>query len=101
MSILFTFLKKLIGAELQQALQRLGRDDIIHRCMISCDEQEMNLTSSHLGLDQSGFDNLRDELGVSRDASRDVSRETSLRRNLSLEAGGTYDEQDIMKVSRE
>lgn len=82
--------------ELQQALQRLGRDDIIHRCMISCDDQEMSLTSSHLGLDQSGFDNLREELGVSRDASR----EPSLRRNFSLEAGGPYDEQDIMKVSR-
>ncbi len=60
----------------------------------------MNLTSSHLGLDQSGFDNLQDELGVSRDVSRDASREASLRRNLSLEAGGPYDEQDIMKVSR-
>ncbi|XP_052123795.1 ankyrin-2 isoform X21 [Frankliniella occidentalis] len=105
MAMLRLWLQKLgnkaSGTELQQALQRLGRDDIIHRCMISCDDQEMNLTSSHLGLDQSGFDNLQEELGVSRDVSRDASREASLRRNLSLEAGGPYDEQDIMKVSRD
>jgi ankyrin len=79
------------GNTLEKALRKIGRDDIVNQCIYNVelvtDDVEKAVAKVHL--DQSGFDNLKEELGPSRD--------TSLRRNISLDA--TYDEQDMMRVS--
>ena len=44
----------------------------------------------------SGFDELKDEIGPSAEASRDVSRDSSIHRGGSVDVN--YDEQDLVKV---
>ncbi|XP_076361985.1 uncharacterized protein LOC143252947 isoform X17 [Tachypleus tridentatus] len=77
------------GNNLEKALRKIGREDIVNSCMfnveIVTDDVEKAVAKVHL--DQSGFDAFKDELGSSRDAS--------LRRDISLDV--SYDEQDIMK----
>ncbi|PNF30054.1 Ankyrin-3, partial [Cryptotermes secundus] len=78
---------KATGNVLETALHKIGRDDIVQQCIFNVDE--MDRAVAKVQLDQSGFENLKEELGPSRDAS--------LRRDTSLDI--TYDEQDIMKES--
>lgn len=75
---------------LEKALQKIGRDDIVQQCIFNVElvTDDMERAVAKVQLDQSGFDNLREELGPSRDAT--------LRRNASLNP--SYDEQDMMKV---
>lgn len=75
-----------LGNTLELALKRIGRSDIIAQCF---NIDVLDQAVARVGKDQGGFDNLKDELGPSRDAS--------LRRNISLD--NTYDEQDMMKDS--
>ncbi|KAF4523415.1 hypothetical protein B566_EDAN007887, partial [Ephemera danica] len=74
-----------------KALRKIGRDDIVNQCICNVElvTDDMEKAVAKVHLDQSGFENLKEELGPSRD--------TSLRRNISLDA--TYDEQDMMRDS--
>ncbi|XP_054717551.1 ankyrin-2-like [Uloborus diversus] len=80
---------KATGNELEKALRRINREDIIKNCMFNVelvtDDVEKAVAKVHL--DQSGFDVFKEELGSSREAS--------MRRGASLDI--SYDEQDIMK----
>ncbi|XP_071440042.1 ankyrin-3-like [Hetaerina americana] len=82
---------KATGNTLEKSLRRINREDIVDRCIFNVElvTDDMEKAVAKVRLDQSGFDNLKEELGPSRD--------TSLRRNVSLDV--TYDEQDIMKES--
>lgn len=79
------------GNELERALRKIGREDVIHKCMYNIeevtDEVEKAVAKTHL--DQSGFDELKEELGTSRDSS--------MQRGMSLDV--SYDEEDIIKVN--
>ncbi|XP_059488563.1 ankyrin-2 isoform X4 [Neocloeon triangulifer] len=79
------------GNTLEKALNKIGRQDIVQQCMFNVElvTDEMERAVAKVQLDQSGFDNLKEELGPSRD--------TSMRRNVSLDA--SYDEQDLMRDS--
>lgn len=74
------------GETLEQALRRIGREDIIPQCL---NVDALDHAVDKVKRDQGGFDTLKEELGPSRDAS--------LRRELSLETA-VY-ERDIMKDS--
>ena len=65
--------------------------DIVQKCIYNVElvTDAMERAVAKVQLDQSGFDNLKEELGPSRD--------TSMRRNVSLDA--SYDEQDLMRVN--
>ncbi|XP_046392819.1 ankyrin-3 isoform X15 [Ischnura elegans] len=82
---------KATGNTLEKSLRKINREDIVDRCIFNVElvTDDMEKAVAKVRLDQSGFDNLKEELGPSRD--------TSLRRNVSLDV--TYDEQDIMKES--
>ncbi|XP_050502445.1 ankyrin-3 isoform X4 [Diabrotica virgifera virgifera] len=62
---------KATGNKLEQALNKIGRQDIVNKCICNVelvtDDMEKALAKIHL--DQSGFENLKEELGPSRDAS--------------------------------
>ncbi|XP_060520918.1 ankyrin-3-like isoform X3 [Cylas formicarius] len=70
---------KATGNKLELALNKIGRQDIVDKCLCNVelvtDDMEKALAKIHL--DQSGFDNLKEELGPSRD--------TSLRRDAHLD----------------
>ncbi|CAG9763507.1 unnamed protein product [Ceutorhynchus assimilis] len=70
---------KATGNQLERALNKIGRQDIVDKCICNVemvtDDMEKALAKIHL--DQSGFDYLKDELGPSRD--------TSLRRDTHLD----------------
>lgn len=74
---------KATGNKLEQALNKIGRQDIVKKCICNVelvtDDMEKALAKVHL--DQSGFDNLKDELGPSRDTSlrRDEHIDTSFK----------------------
>jgi len=72
-------------------LRKIGRDDIVNRCIFNVElvTDDLEKAVAKVQLDQTGFDNLRDEIGSSRQAT--------LRRNTSLDV--SYDEQDLMKVN--
>lgn len=62
---------KATGNKLEQALNKIGRQDIVKKCICNVelvtDDMEKALAKVHL--DQSGFDSLKYELGPSRDTS--------------------------------
>ncbi|XP_074025695.1 uncharacterized protein isoform X3 [Leptinotarsa decemlineata] len=70
---------KATGNILELALNKIGRQDIVDKCICNVelvtDDMEKALAKIHL--DQSGFDNLKEELGPSRD--------TSLRRDTHID----------------
>ncbi|CAG9856109.1 unnamed protein product [Phyllotreta striolata] len=76
---------KATGNKLEQALKKIGRQDIIDKCICNVelvtDDMEKALAKVHLDVDQSGFDNLKEELGHSRDAS--LSRDAHIDRSYS------------------
>lgn len=74
--------KQATGNNLEQALHRINRSDIVDKCIFNLElvTDEMEKAVAKMQLDQSGFDNLKEELGSSRDVS--------LKRNIE------YDFQD-------
>ncbi|CAG2053706.1 unnamed protein product [Timema podura] len=82
---------KATGNTLEKSLRKIDREDIVNQCIFNIElvTDDMERAVAKVHLDQSGFDNLREELGPSRDAT--------LRRNTTL--NDTYDEPDIMKES--
>ncbi|XP_050296421.1 ankyrin-3-like isoform X1 [Anthonomus grandis grandis] len=82
------------GNQLERALDKIGRQDIVDKCIFNVemvtDDMEKALAKIHL--DQSGFDNLKDELGPSRD--------TSLRRDAHLDRSYLGSEEKLDKSER-
>lgn len=62
---------KATGNKLEQALNKIGRSDIVQKCICNVElvTDDMEKALAKVRLDQSGFDSLKDELGPSRDAS--------------------------------
>lgn len=75
----------LIASTLENALRKIGREDIIQQCIFNADETE----KIEKVCIQSGFDTLKEEFGPSRD--------TSMKRDVTIDMT-SYDEQDLMKV---
>ncbi|KAJ8977878.1 hypothetical protein NQ317_016148 [Molorchus minor] len=88
---------KATGNKLEQALNKIGRQDIVDKCICNVelvtDDMEKALAKIHL--DQSGFENLKEELGPSRD--------TSLKRDDHLDVSfqGSQDELDKSQKSEQ
>ncbi|KAG5900648.1 hypothetical protein JTB14_005921 [Gonioctena quinquepunctata] len=78
---------KATGNTLELALKKIGRQDIVNKCICNVelvtDDMERALAKIHL--DQSGFDNLKYELGPSRDTSlrRDAHIDNSFRDEIN------------------
>lgn len=79
---------------MEQALNKIGRQDIVNKCICNVelvtDDMEKALAKIHL--DQSGFENLKDELGPSRD--------TSLRRDAHVDNSFQGSQNDLDRSSR-
>lgn len=71
--------KQATGNNLEQALHRINRSDIVDKCIFNLElvTDEMEKAVAKMQLDQSGFDNLKEELGSSRDVS--------LKRNIEFD----------------
>lgn len=69
----------LLGNKLEQALNKINRQDIVDKCICNVElvTDDMEKAVAKVQLDQSGFESLKDELGPSRD--------TSLRRDMHLD----------------
>lgn len=74
--------KQATGNNLEQALHRIKRSDIVDKCIFNLElvTDEMEKAVAKMQLDQSGFDTFKDELGPSRN--------TSLNRNAKLDYDG-------------
>lgn len=83
---------KATGNKLEQALNKIGRNDIVQKCICNVElvTDDMEKALAKVRLDQSGFDSLKDELGPSRDAS--------LRRDGSI--NDSYQENNVDEVDR-
>ncbi|XP_066256212.1 ankyrin-3-like isoform X3 [Euwallacea similis] len=85
---------KATGNQLERALTKIGRQDIVDKCICNVemvtDDMEKALAKVHL--DQSGFDTLKDELGPSRD--------TSLRRDTHLDNSYRGSEEKLEKSEK-
>ncbi|XP_022239642.1 uncharacterized protein LOC106457879 isoform X3 [Limulus polyphemus] len=77
------------GNVLENALRKIAREDVLNNCMFNVHivSDEVEKAVAKVQQDQSEFDNIRVELGRSREAS--------LQREMSLDV--SYDEQDLMK----
>lgn len=77
--------KQATGNNLEQALHRIKRSDIVDKCIFNLElvTDEMEKAVAKMQLDQSGFDSLKDEIGPSRD--------TSLNRNAKLDSSYNND----------
>lgn len=86
--------QKATGNALEKALKAIRRQDIVLASLSNVERVADTLDTAigKAGVDQSGFDSFKEELGP----SRTTSRGTSLGREASLDAPS--DEQDIMKV---
>lgn len=77
---------KATGNKLEQALNKIGRSDIVEKCICNVElvTDDMEKALAKVRLDQSGFDSLSDELGPSRDASlrRDGTINDSYKENV-------------------
>lgn len=77
---------KATGNKLEQALNKIGRSDIVQKCICNVElvTDDMEKALAKVRLDQSGFDSLKDELGPSRDASlrRDGTVNDSYQENV-------------------
>ncbi|XP_043478904.1 ankyrin-2-like isoform X4 [Leptopilina heterotoma] len=86
---------KATGNTLEKALQKIGRDDIVKKCIFNVElvTDDVEKAVAKVRIDQPGFDSLKEELGPSRD--------TSLRRNVTLDPklDPDYEEPDRMKDS--
>ena len=79
-----------LGYELNKALRAINRVDVITHCKYNEEEvtDELEKAVALSQLEPAGFDDLKEELGPSRDAS--------MARGLSLDV--SYDEKDLVKV---
>ncbi|KAK4872920.1 hypothetical protein RN001_014949 [Aquatica leii] len=62
---------KATGNQLEQALNKIGRSDVVVKCICNVElvTDDMERALARLHLDQSGFETFKDELGPSRDNS--------------------------------
>ncbi|KAK2586999.1 hypothetical protein KPH14_010970 [Odynerus spinipes] len=86
---------KATGNTLEKALQKIGREDIVNKCIFNVElvTDDVEKAVARVRLDQPGFDSLKEELGPSRD--------TSLRRDATMDPkmDPDYEEPDRMKES--
>lgn len=77
---------KATGNKLEQALNKIGRGDVVEKCICNVElvTDDMEKALAKVRLDQSGFNSLKDELGPSRDAS--------LRRDGTVNDNSSYQE---------
>ncbi|XP_076454790.1 uncharacterized protein LOC143289416 isoform X40 [Babylonia areolata] len=82
--------EKATGNALENALQRINREDVVKKCMYNTEvvDDEVEAAAARVAMDQSGFDTFKEEVGITKD---------SMKRGLSLDV--QYDEQDIIKES--
>ena len=80
-----------VGHELEQALRRVGRFDLISKCMYNIEEVTAfaERAAARVRMD-AGFHELRDELGSSRSST--IPRDTSL--------DVSFEEQDFVKAGK-
>ncbi|XP_060605993.1 ankyrin-2-like isoform X12 [Ruditapes philippinarum] len=79
------------GNTLENGLRQVNREDVIKKTMYNVEvvEDELEAAAARAAMDQSGFDNFADEIGI--------SRESSLKKGMSLDV--EYDEKDLVKES--
>ncbi|XP_052265579.1 ankyrin-2-like isoform X3 [Dreissena polymorpha] len=79
------------GNALENGLRQVGREDVIRKTMYNVEavQDELEAAAARAAMDQSGFDNFAEEVGI--------SRESSLRKGMSLDV--EFDEKDIVKES--
>ncbi|XP_046435900.1 ankyrin-3-like isoform X20 [Neodiprion fabricii] len=86
---------KATGNTLEKALNKIGRKDIVKRCIFNVElvTDDVEKAVARVRLDQPGFDSLKEELGPSRD--------TSLRRDATMDPkmDPDWEEPDRMKES--
>ncbi|XP_011305414.1 ankyrin-2 isoform X4 [Fopius arisanus] len=87
---------KATGNTLEKALNKIGREDIVKKCIFNVElvTDDVEKAVARVRLDQPGFDSLKEELGPSRDSS--------LRRDGTLADRKTdldYEEPDRMRDS--
>lgn len=77
------FLFSQTGNQLELALKKIGRNDIVSKCICNVElvTDDMERALAKVRLDQSGFETLKDEIGPSRDASlrRDIILDKTFR----------------------
>ncbi|GFR85163.1 ankyrin-3, partial [Elysia marginata] len=80
---------KATGNELESALRRINRDDVIRKSMqnVGRVDDPVEAAAAKAAMDQSGFDTFKEEVGVT---SKD-----SMKRGMSLDV--QFDEQDMVK----
>lgn len=86
--------KQATGNNLEQALHRIKRSDIVDKCIFNLElvTDEMEKAVAKMQLDQSGFDNLKEELGPSRNTS--LNRNTTLDTNYGNDSNVTSESED-------
>ncbi|XP_074648678.1 uncharacterized protein LOC141904097 isoform X21 [Tubulanus polymorphus] len=79
------------GNKLEEALKAINRHDVVKKCMYNLSHvtDETERAFAQMQMEHSGFDDLKEELGPSRDST--------MGRGLSLDV--QYDENDMMKES--
>ncbi|XP_052770358.1 ankyrin-2-like isoform X10 [Mya arenaria] len=79
------------GNALENGLRQVGREDVIKKTMYNVEvvQDELEAAAARVSMDQSGFDNFAEEVGI--------SRESSLKKGMSLDV--EYDEKDLIKES--
>ncbi|XP_036146496.1 ankyrin-3 isoform X15 [Monomorium pharaonis] len=86
---------KATGNTLEKALNKIGREDIVNKCIFNVElvTDDVEKAVARVRLDQPGFDSLKEELGPSRN--------TSLRRDATMDPkmDPDYEEPDRMKDS--
>ncbi|XP_046140908.1 ankyrin-3-like isoform X13 [Osmia bicornis bicornis] len=86
---------KATGNTLEKALNKIGREDIVKKCIFNVElvTDDVEKAVARVRLDQPGFDSLKEELGPSRD--------TSLRRDATMDPkmDPDYDEFNKTKES--
>lgn len=87
----FFFFRSLVGNTLEKALNKIGRDDIVKKCIFNVEliTDDVEKAVARVRLDQPGFDSLKEELGPSRD--------TSLRRDATMDPKMNPDYDDFNK----
>ncbi|CAH1968059.1 unnamed protein product [Acanthoscelides obtectus] len=85
---------KATGNKLEQALNKIGRQDIVNKCICNVElvTDDMEKALAKLHLDQSGFEAFRDEIGHSRD--------TSLKRDMHLDKAYFSSQDELDKTDR-
>ncbi|KAK3742700.1 hypothetical protein RRG08_025644 [Elysia crispata] len=80
---------KATGNELESALRRINRDDVVRKSMqnVGRVDDPVEAAAAKAAMDQSGFDTFKEEVGVT---SKD-----SMKRGMSLDV--QFDEQDMVK----